>query len=65
MSNFTRALNKAPDKGSFPIDHFHECSNEAVSYSKCIDEHKLIPKKCRDQQKAYLECRMSKYFLIK
>jgi hypothetical protein len=20
---------KAPDKGSFPLDHFHECDNEA------------------------------------
>ena len=23
------AAQKAPDKGSFPLDHFHECDNEA------------------------------------
>lgn len=24
---------KAPDKGSFPLDHFHECDTEAKEYT--------------------------------
>lgn len=49
---------KAPDRGSFPLDHFHECDDEAKKYSECVLKHQLIPKRCRDYQVKYLECRM-------
>lgn len=49
---------KAPDRGSFPLDHFHECDDEAKKYSECVVRHQLIPKRCRDYQVKYLECRM-------
>lgn len=49
---------KAPDRGSFPLDHFHECDTEAKAYSKCIAKHELMPKRCRTHQMNYLECRM-------
>lgn len=49
---------KAPDKGSFPLDHFHECDEQAKAYSECVTLHELIPKKCREAQMAYLQCRM-------
>ena len=49
---------KAPDKGSFPLDHFKECDKFIVSYHKCLRENENIPKKCRENQKNYLLCRM-------
>ena len=43
----SRMFSKAPgsyiyvikDKGSFPLDHFHECNKEAKSYSECVVKH--------------------------
>lgn len=35
------------DKGSFPLDHFHECDNEAKEYNTCIQKHENMPKRCR------------------
>lgn len=35
-----------PDKGSFPLDHFHECEEHAVLYNACLDKHALMPKRC-------------------
>ena len=40
------AANTAPDKGSFPLDHFHECEEHAVRYNSCLDKHQLMPKRC-------------------
>ena len=51
-------MSKAPDKGSFPLDHFHECDDEANKYNECITIHELMPKRCRDAQINYLNCRM-------
>jgi len=48
----------APDKGSFPLDHFHECEEHAVRYNACLDKHQLMPKRCQKFQISYLECRM-------
>lgn len=53
---------KAPDKGSFPLDHFHECDAESDIYNKCIIKHQLMPKRCRQYQIDYLQCRMKRYF---
>ena len=59
----TRA--KAPDKGSFPLDHFEECKEKAVEYSECVTRHQNLPKRCRNIQKAYIECRMDKGLMQK
>ena len=48
----------APDKGSFPLDHFHECEEHAVRYNACLDKHQLMPKRCQKFQINYIECRM-------
>lgn len=32
-------MSKAPDRGSFPLDHFHECDKEAKAYSECVAKH--------------------------
>lgn len=51
---------KPPDKGSFPLDHFQECNNEAVKYNECITRHSLMPKRCKNFQFEYLKCRMDR-----
>ena len=56
--NPSRQVIKPPDKGSFPLDHFHDCNNEAKEYNSCMVRHQMMPKRCRIFQKKYLECRM-------
>lgn len=54
-----------PDKGSFPLDHFQECEYLAEKYRLCLIEASGIPKKCKNEAKAYLECRMEKGLMAK
>lgn len=56
---------RAPDKGSFPLDHFHECDKFADLYMRCLDKHELMPKRCRQPQIDYLNCRMDKGLMEK
>ena len=56
--NFDRQVIKPPDKGSFPLDHFNECTIEAEQYNTCVNKHQLMPKRCRKFQISYLDCRM-------
>lgn len=49
----------APDKGSFPLDHFQECGEQAEAYRVCLAQVSNIPKKCKELAAAYLECRMN------
>ena len=51
---------RAPDRGSFPLDHFEECREIAERYNDCITINEGVPKKCRQLQKDYMECRMGK-----
>ncbi|KRX06401.1 hypothetical protein PPERSA_05014 [Pseudocohnilembus persalinus] len=46
------------DKGSFPLDHFSECDEFATKYNQCVVKHQLMPKRCRQTQMEYLDCRM-------
>ncbi|CAI2385640.1 unnamed protein product [Moneuplotes crassus] len=48
----------APDKGAFPLDHFHECQSFSKLYNDCLMKHQLMPKRCQKFQMDYLECRM-------
>merc|ERR550537_2143655 len=47
-----------PDKGSFPIHHFQECSDVKAEYLRCLKEHSFDNMSCRYLSKKYLECRM-------
>lgn len=58
--NPNRQVIKPPDLGSFPLDHFHDCNTEAAEYSSCMARHQMMPKRCRQWQKKYLECRMKR-----
>mmetsp|Transcript_27953 Transcript_27953/g.80572 ORF Transcript_27953/g.80572 Transcript_27953/m.80572 type:complete len:137 (-) Transcript_27953:145-555(-) len=53
-------VGKPPDKGSFPLDHFSECSDQKAEYLKCLREHNFDNMSCRYLSKQYLECRMDR-----
>ncbi|CCE65335.1 hypothetical protein TPHA_0K02020 [Tetrapisispora phaffii CBS 4417] len=49
-----------PERGSFPLDHDGECTNEMIAYMNCI---KLVKGEngavnCRIKARDYLKCRM-------
>ena len=54
-----------PDKGSFPLDHFQECEDFAEKYRLCLAKASGIPKKCKEEAKDYLDCRMQKGLMNK
>ena len=60
MPQFSRPQPNAPDLGSFPLDHFRECKDDIDKYFACLERNRFIAPQCRDETKAYLECRMSK-----
>ena len=51
---------KPPDKGSFPLDHFRECSDAKKTYMDCLKQHTMSTQveECRKLSAAYLQCRM-------
>ena len=51
---------KAPELGSFPLDHFRECKPEIDAYYKCLEAHDQLAPSCREPVKAYIQCRMNK-----
>ncbi|KXJ28531.1 cytochrome c oxidase assembly protein COX19 [Exaiptasia diaphana] len=51
---------KPPDKGSFPLDHDGECKAFMKKYMTCLRDHKGDNHSCREESKAYLECRMQR-----
>ena len=57
-SSHTRSGVSAPEKGSFPLDHFKECEDIIENYLFCIRKHELMPKRCQKLQVEYLNCRM-------
>ena len=48
----------APERGSFPLDHFRLCEEQALRFNDCMAGHGMMPKKCQRFQKNYLQCRM-------
>ena len=52
-------------QGSFPLDHFRECTSVMQDYLKCMQEHGNEGKYCRALSKAYLECRMEHGLMAK
>lgn len=59
-SNNTRVTPRAPDLGSFPLDHFRECVKEIESYYVCLKTNNYLAPLCRDQTRDYLQCRMDR-----
>mmetsp|Transcript_13911 Transcript_13911/g.41141 ORF Transcript_13911/g.41141 Transcript_13911/m.41141 type:complete len:150 (-) Transcript_13911:259-708(-) len=51
---------KPPDKGSFPLDHFRECSELKSEYMGCLKQHSMQIDACRDLSASYLQCRMDR-----
>jgi cytochrome c oxidase assembly protein subunit 19 len=53
---------KPPDKGSFPLDHFGECSDAKVEYMRCLKQHNMQAQtdECRELSAKYLKCRMER-----
>ena len=48
-----------PDRGSFPLDHWGECTKQMESYLKCLKLTKGInAENCKLLAKSYLKCRM-------
>lgn len=58
---------KPPDKGSFPLDHFRECSEAKTKYVDCLKAHgmKANAEECRQLSAAYLQCRMDTQLMAK
>ncbi|CAA7258744.1 unnamed protein product [Cyclocybe aegerita] len=50
----------APDRGSFPLDHYGECKEKMVKYMACLKENSSTSTPCRALSKGYLDCRMEK-----
>lgn len=51
---------RPPDKGSFPLDHFRECSDAKAKYIECLRANSMQAdsEECRQLSAAYLQCRM-------
>lgn len=54
---------KPPEKGSFPLDHFDECSEPMRRYISCLQGSDSVSRFCREFSEEYLSCRMAKYVL--
>lgn len=50
-----------PEKGSFPLDREHECSEKGTIYRNCLRENNNSSTLCRPKAKDYFECRMQRY----
>ncbi|KAJ3567156.1 hypothetical protein NP233_g6555 [Leucocoprinus birnbaumii] len=50
----------APDRGSFPLDHYGECKVMMTAYMKCLKENESNSTPCRALSRDYLDCRMQK-----
>lgn len=49
---------RAPDKGSFPLDHDGVCKREMLAYMKCLRDTDYNNSVCREASRNYLACRM-------
>jgi len=49
---------KAPEKGSFPLDHDGECKGFMLKFMMCLRVNDNDNAKCRQESMEYLGCRM-------
>ena len=50
----SKANAKPPEKGSFPLDHFHECKTFMEKYMACLKRESNSHANCREETKAYV-----------
>ncbi|KAF8202931.1 hypothetical protein BJ912DRAFT_842367 [Pholiota molesta] len=55
----------APDRGSFPLDHYGECKDKMQLYMACLKQNGSTSSPCRVLSKDYLDCRMDKGLMEK
>ena len=55
----------APERGTFPLDHFRECEDGKARYVACLERHAGDASACVGLSKAYLECRMSRELMTR
>ena len=55
----------APERGTFPLDHFRECEGAKSRYVACLERHAGDASACVALSKAYLECRMSRELMTR
>mmetsp|Transcript_9614 Transcript_9614/g.30882 ORF Transcript_9614/g.30882 Transcript_9614/m.30882 type:complete len:113 (+) Transcript_9614:449-787(+) len=51
---------RPPDKGSFPLDHFRECSDVKAEYMECLKLNGMKAEACKKLSGSYLKCRMER-----
>ena len=58
---------KPPDKGSFLLDHFRECTPIKENYLRCIkgEGSNATAEACRTLSADYLKCRMDRELMLK
>ncbi|EFJ13059.1 hypothetical protein SELMODRAFT_49815, partial [Selaginella moellendorffii] len=54
-----------PEKGVFPLDHFHECKPAMQEYMQCLKNNQMLADRCKHLSKKYLECRMERNLMCK
>ncbi|XP_065081612.1 cytochrome c oxidase assembly protein COX19 [Ochlerotatus camptorhynchus] len=55
----------APEKGSFPLDHENQCKKLMLYYMRCLRVNNDDNSACRQESKAYLQCRMENNLMAK
>eukprot|EP00904_Undaria_pinnatifida_P008363 jgi/Undpi1/4657/HiC_scaffold_18.g08011.m1 len=56
---------RAPEKGSFPLDHGGECKAPMKAFIACLEENNSDHLPCKSLSKLYLECRMERNLMAK
>ncbi|KAF0977941.1 hypothetical protein FDP41_003263 [Naegleria fowleri] len=54
-----------PKRGSFPLDHLHECDKAVEEYFKCLQDNGNFASKCRKEASDYLKCRVEHKLMSK
>ncbi|KAL9703005.1 hypothetical protein quinque_006523 [Culex quinquefasciatus] len=55
----------APEKGSFPLDHEGQCKKLMLYYMRCLRTNNDDNSACRQECRAYLQCRMDHNLMAK
>ncbi|KAL9642539.1 hypothetical protein ABK040_011106 [Willaertia magna] len=59
------SVGKGPKRGSFPLDHLHECDKTVEMYFKCLRDNNNFASKCRKEGNDYLKCRVNNGLMSK
>jgi hypothetical protein len=58
----SRVKVRPPERGIFPLDHDGECKDFMQGYLSCLKTTKDDYFPCKQLSKAYLQCRMDRFF---